>query len=542
MRKQLLLAAALISGAYWSVNAQERYKDEIFTNAQINVVNNVQFGTNKSIFPPGGVSDYPLMMDIYHPDNTVDNVTNRPWVIVLHSGNFLPPVINGSATGTRKDSSIVEACRMFARRGYVAFAATYRLGWNPTSTDEEVRRGTLLQAVYRAILDVKTCMRFIRKETATNSNPYKIDPTKNAIYGQGTGGYVALATAYLDKQSEIELPKFISQITSAPLFVAGQSYVLPAALGNFDGSGGSAVFNNYEHAGYSNDVKMVMNVGGALADTSWINAGEPAVASAQCIRDPFAPFNSGIVIVPTTQEDVVDVQGANQFILNANAKGLNNAYKDLLFFGDPITARARELYNRTYGYDLIDANGTVNIGNAEGLFAFDRASRTAINRFANEGSPWDWWSKPVLDATVAAVNQQTGGSYDANQIHAGGLLSNPDMSGTKGRTHLDTIIRYFTPRMMRVLEIGNWQSLGVENNQNNTLSVYPNPAKNQVIIANDGTLNNIQIFDLSGKLVRTEAVNGRNNVQINISGLAEGMYIIQAQGNDKMMNTKLLVK
>ena len=329
MKKKLLFLGFVLSLPLAHI-AQNRYHDAVFTNAQISVTPNVTYGTNQALSLSGGAPfAQELKMDIYQPDQAVDTEQNRPLILVLHSGNFLPPVINGSPIGTRKDSSVVYACREFARRGYVVAAVSYRLGWNPASTDEEVRRGTLLQAVYRAILDTKTATRFMRKEKATNNNPYKIDDNKIAVYGQSTGGYIALANGFLNQQAEIELPKFLSGIDFAPLFVQGQSYIIPALLGNFDGTGGISTFNNYEHAGYSNAVNMVMNVGGALADTSWINANETAVASVHCIRDPFAPFNSGVVVVPTTQGDVVDVQGANVFIENANSKGVNNSFRDV---------------------------------------------------------------------------------------------------------------------------------------------------------------------------------------------------------------------
>jgi acetyl esterase/lipase len=40
----------------------------------------------------------------------------------------------------------------------------------------------------------------------------KLMTTKIAVYGHGTGGYIALGMAYLDKQAEMELPKFVKSI------------------------------------------------------------------------------------------------------------------------------------------------------------------------------------------------------------------------------------------------------------------------------------------------------------------------------------------
>jgi hypothetical protein len=549
MKKHLLNVFTLLTiGASISASAQNRYDDPIFTNAEITITSDVTYGTNQAISLSGGApAAQVLRMDVYQPSQSVDAVANRPLILVLHSGNFLPPVINGSPTGSRKDSAVVQACMEFAKRGYVVAAVSYRLGWNPISTDEEVRRGTLLQAVYRAILDVKTCVRFMRKEKATNNNPYKIDDTKIAVYGHGTGGYIALGMGYLNQQSEMELPKFVNQYDGSldtppnPLFVVGQSYIIPSLLGNIDGTGGNAVFNTYEHSGYSNAVNMVMNVGGALADTSWINPGEPAVASVHCIRDPFAPFNDGIVVVPTTQGDVVEVQGANVFIQNANAKGLNNAYKNVMFYGDPYTARARSLYNQTYSYNLINAGSTVTINNPDGLFPINLADRTAINRFANEGSPWDWWDINVLTATVAATNAATGQNYDAAVINASNVLSNPGMSATKGKTYVDTVINYFCPRIMRQMQIGNWEALGVKNNEfESQLSVFPNPSNGLVTVTSATNINQVEVIDLTGKVIFTSN-NLSNKCAINTSAYNKGMYIIRVQTNNDIQTTKLLV-
>ncbi|MCC6252289.1 MAG: T9SS type A sorting domain-containing protein [Bacteroidia bacterium] len=543
MKRQLLSLLSLVSlGFCFNANAQDRYHDPIFTNAQITVTPDVTYGNNMEVSLTGGAPAMKaLKMDIYQPDQSIDSETNRPLIIVLHTGNFLPAIINGSPTGTRKDSAIVEACMQFAKRGYVVASTTYRLGWNPTSTDEEVRRGTLLQAVYRAILDVRTAVRYMRKEKATNNNPYHIDDSKIALYGHGSGGYVALATGYLDKQAEMELPKFVSQIDAPPLFVQGQSYILPSLLGNIDGSGGNAAFNNYEYSGYSNAVSMVMNVGGALADTAWMNSGEPSVASVHCIRDPFAPFHSGIVVVPTTQGDVVDVQGANVFIENANAKGLNNAYNNVLFSGDPYTARARSLYNKTYSYDLINSGGTVTINNPDGLFPIDLPSRTSINRFANQGSPWDWWDINVLTATVAAVNAATGQNYDANVIDASNTLSNPGMSAVKGKAYMDTVINYFCPRIMRQLQVGNWEFLGTpESLSASQLSLYPNPANGLFNLNANEQINNVEIMDITGKLVFSNNYNSKT-VAINTTDFSKGVYIVRVRTNTYVKSVKLMI-
>ena len=141
--------------------------------------------------------------------NIRDVATDRPVVIILHTGSFLPAIANGQATGDKTDNATVEQCKRFAKKGYVAVAINYRLGWNPISEDENVRRSTLIQAAYRGLQDLRTSVRYFRKSIAEEGNPYGITD-KFAVGGLGTGGYLSLSAGTLwDYESELLLPKFM---------------------------------------------------------------------------------------------------------------------------------------------------------------------------------------------------------------------------------------------------------------------------------------------------------------------------------------------
>ena len=143
---QSILAIGLISLGF-TASAQTRYLDDVFT--AVTVTSEVTYGTNTSVLPmlqglpPGPAS---LKCDIYEP--TGDTETNRPVIILVHTGSFLPAVLNGQPTGSKTDLSIVEQCTRWAKKGYVAVAMDNRLGWNPTSSDQNVRTSSLLQAAY----------------------------------------------------------------------------------------------------------------------------------------------------------------------------------------------------------------------------------------------------------------------------------------------------------------------------------------------------------------------------------------------------------
>lgn len=79
---------------------------------------------------------------------------------------------------------------------------------------------------------------------------------------------------------------------------------------------------------------------------------------------------------------------------------------------------------------------------------------------------------------------------------------------------------------------------------NVTMGLYPNPANDYVSIELDGikldSKTMVRVFDKIGKLVLVQDVDASN--QLNISELADGMYMIQAVNNDSVIATKKLVK
>lgn len=274
MRKYYIALCAIPVFAATQVVAQTRYLDDVFTRAQIQKSDDVEFGQNFYFlnYPPApsGTSSNnpqmgPLQMDVYTPPGS-DTAQTRPLVVYLHTGSFLPKYFNGSPTGKNDDSTVVEMAYSFAQKGYVVAAINYRLGWNPLAPTQTERTQQILNAVYRAIHDAQTCVRFFKKDAAT-SNTYKIDAQRIFLIGQGSGGYMSVSYPFLDKQSETELPKFLDG--------NGNSVIDPALVGYVDGTGGAV--NNYNHPGYSNDVCMAVNLGGAMGDITWMDQEWPRI-------------------------------------------------------------------------------------------------------------------------------------------------------------------------------------------------------------------------------------------------------------------------
>lgn len=79
----------------------------------------------------------------------------------------------------------------------------------------------------------------------------------------------------------------------------------------------------------------------------------------------------------------------------------------------------------------------------------------------------------------------------------------------------------------------NWGA-GISNNiLSRMIDIYPNPADNYVTCKLKDEAHGvevIEILDVTGKVVLREQVNGRNLLQLNVSGLADGTYVIRLSG------------
>ena len=130
----------------------------------------------------------------------------RPLLLYFHTGNFLPQYANGSAVGKKNDSCAVAICTEFAKKGYVVASCDYRIsGGAPLPRRQSERASSLVQAIYRGVQDSRTAVRFFRKSQNEDGNPYRIDGDKIGMIGDGTGGYITLASAAINNYADIIL-------------------------------------------------------------------------------------------------------------------------------------------------------------------------------------------------------------------------------------------------------------------------------------------------------------------------------------------------
>ncbi|MBO4614730.1 MAG: immunoglobulin domain-containing protein [Bacteroidales bacterium] len=88
----------------------------------------------------------------------------------------------------------------------------------------------------------------------------------------------------------------------------------------------------------------------------------------------------------------------------------------------------------------------------------------------------------------------------------------------------------------------NFLEAGIEEETLPTLSVYPNPANDHVnIVSANGAMNQIQIFDIMGRLIRTEVVDSEF-VTLDVASMVDATYfvrIVYSDGNSSV--SKLII-
>ncbi|MDP5169290.1 MAG: M4 family metallopeptidase, partial [Bacteroidia bacterium] len=149
-------------------------------------------------------------------------------------------------------------------------------------------------------------------------------------------------------------------------------------------------------------------------------------------------------------------------------------------------------------------SSTVTLNDADWNF-----SGSTLLRFRNDASADNDYI--YIDAVVVTGNSPSimgGESLSAGLVTTTALSTGPDMVTLNGAEDLEQ-----------------------------ELSVYPNPAQGLLSVETSSVASSITIFSIDGKLVKSIAVNSSSN-QIDVSGLASGLYLLQVVTEEEILRTK----
>ena len=421
MRKCFTLLVVFLAMTAALTAQDKRFIDEIFTDV-VKLENQI-YGVNVTVVTGTPAADT-LLFDLYMPAG--DTCSSRPLVVAMHTGTFLPKGLF-APVGDKDDYANVQVCERLAKMGYVAASVQYRLGWNPISPQDTVRRSTIINAAYRAVQDLHTFLRFINMTIDDFGNPYKIDSDRVALFGIGTGGFVGFNAAILT-QDEVYIDKFTNP--------GGSPMIDTLLLGNLTGETPGFI-NVPNHVGYKQDFHFAYGLDGAVGDSSWMENG-PKIpfAVVGTVTHPTTPYG----IDPITGEINCDLPvyagaGTGSFVVNIGGSICMINKANALGYNDPLNKGT---------YD--DPVSVAVRGNANN---FGQEHIWAINLPGPQSGPWEYWDPVFWDQ----IPHPLGGGASVHEV---ALATNPDMSMEKANRYIDTSLWFFAPRAFTALNLNAW--------------------------------------------------------------------------------------
>ena len=418
-----------------------------------------------------------LLLDIYTPNNNDD--TERPLMVLVHGGTWLG--------GCKDDpSGIVPMILQFVKRGYVVASINYRLGWHKA---EFVSRNVagygispwpiqyrafyaldsmeIKRAMYRGQQDAKGAIRFMKGRAAQDS----VCVEKVFIGGESAGGFVALATAFMDRDEE--KPSACNTLADAP---APYSLFLNATALNcvFDSLTPTEdmltrpnlgpVEGDLNLNGQDATVKGVVNFYGGVPQEAfeldwWQGVDTPAVYLYHQTPDAVVPFNSG------------------------RPYGILSTYCNL---------GAAPWHPR---YPIVSGSGAI---------------KTAFDQMVDPPAhTTEFPSFPPFDPNIAlfdCIRMGDNGSYHFTRNHA--------ITG-------QNVANFFGPYAS---DFGACMSSGIPVLPGHVqINVHPQPARDLLYV--NGLSGPVRILDVAGReQLRIMLRDG----QVDASGLADGVYLIMS--------------
>lgn len=511
MKKLYLSLIALCTIVFVQLNAQDRYLEEVFTDAEIQVTSDIHYATNATIlgllFDPN-IDEFipePLFMDVYEPDPSIDTVSNRPVVMVVHGGDALPRLANNACWGDKLDSVTVVTAKKLARMGYVAVAPNYRLGWNPLTTTQDLFLDGLVDAGVRVQQDLKACARWLRKDVAEDGNTYNIDADQIAIWGTAsTAGTYAGFAAYINELEETQTPTWF--VTDEDGNVYNTFNLMEA--GNLDGTevGVNALGDttNYVNTpGYSSRFQLAALGSGISLDPGTIDADEPPMIMFGNPNSPVTQFPEGPIQLPTTGEVVAFAQLSQGMITEANEVGVNDAW---------INANPTDVYTTAQQADP-------NFGAQEGWLP--------LYGDPDNEYPWVWWD--TLNCPLSAE------SFDVL----------PGANRDMGLLQIDTMAGYFGVRACITFGLGcpGFTSTKEVVLDESLVNIAPNPTEGGLTVeATAGKMiEDIRIMTINGQEMGRYRVDN-HYFQVEDLKLTPGFYLALVRFEDGVVPKKIVVR
>jgi aminopeptidase YwaD len=86
--------------------------------------------------------------------------------------------------------------------------------------------------------------------------------------------------------------------------------------------------------------------------------------------------------------------------------------------------------------------------------------------------------------------------------------------------------------------------VGIDENELNSLRIYPNPAKDEFIVEvnpSEYPEFSVQLLNLAGVEILSKQCSGKEKYSVDISSVKSGSYMIRIKSGEKMINRIILI-
>jgi hypothetical protein len=190
----------------------------------------------------------------------------------------------------------------------------------------------------------------------------------------------------------------------------------------------------------------------------------------------------------------------------------SSPYQQTITVGVPSSAQGQQVNWIKFLRVESSLNNTWTVVNNEGGTTFPQWNKSTWQCVTFSGTPENAGTDVLTVFVDANVNL--------------GILGNQTLTNQNGGTI--------------ELEISPASTTGIETNKISTYSVYPNPTSDVVII--EATqLRSAKVIDLQGRILR-EIIAGADRIELNLSDLNKGLYIVMIQTETEGFSTKVKIQ
>lgn len=93
-----------------------------------------------------------------------------------------------------------------------------------------------------------------------------------------------------------------------------------------------------------------------------------------------------------------------------------------------------------------------------------------------------------------------------------------------------------------IKDFSKGSALGVNDLQASEIAVYPNPTTGILNLSSNKNIDNVYVYDLSGRLVKTFSKVGADKAIIDLSSFNSGTYVLKIEANKQIVTKKVVIK